>query len=126
MKKNLFLLAIVFVFCSKLAFAEVSADNLYQQCIKAEAFFTKSQGIADADVASCVSQVHGFKDGIAVSQVIYNKDRKSTVPSVCLPNNVNTIQLVSVLNKWFRENPENRHYPAYVEMWAAFRYYYPC
>lgn len=108
------------------AFAQVSANELYRQCMKAEAFLSKPEGVANIDVVRCLSHVDGFKDGVAISEVFYNEDRKENLSGVCFPNGINTIQLVSVVNKWFKDNPESQHKPASLEMWFAFIYHFPC
>jgi hypothetical protein len=123
--RSVFLLIFI-ISNSEFSYSEYTANEIHQYCMKAENFLSQRAGTADAEIMSCLSFVDGFKYGVVVSQVVYNKDRNPTKAGVCLPSTVNTIQMVSLLNKWFREHPESRQNKAYLEMWFALKQYYPC
>ena len=118
-------LTIFIILLSASAFGKTTGNELFYKCVKTETFMSQTEGIADTDIVSCLERVAGFKDATLLAQAVYNPNR-SIKEGICFPDGANTIQLVSVLVKYLKENPSTRHQEAYIEMYSAFLSAYPC
>lgn len=104
--------------------AAKTGNDLYKQCSAAESYFSNNSNSPNQlDIIGCVALVDGFKHGIMVSHALYKQEEAK---GICLPDGANTFQLVSVINKWLRDNPQDRHLEAYLLMMSALYAAYPC
>ena len=120
-------LFVIFTACCFKVNAGTTGNQLLEYCSKAENFLQNgSKYQADREIMSCLSRVDGFKDGILVSHIMYNPNKETKMKGICIPNNVNTIQLTSVIVKWLKDNPKDRHSDAVIVMMFALESAYPC
>lgn len=82
-----------------------------------------------------IGQVEGVPLGAALSfwqAVGDTTDTEATnryienVLHYCVPDNAGNRQLIDVVVAHLRENPEERHNPARMQIWNAFRAAFPC
>ena len=84
----------------------------------------KLEKVSEAlDVALCSAYLLGFNDGIRVESTL----RFASGGRICLPKQgITHNQLVRVVVKWLRENPENLQRNARVEVYIAIGKAFPC
>ena len=69
---------------------------------------------------ACVGYVIGAVDALMFAQTTQE------LRIFCLPKQVTAVQVVAVIKKYLRENPQDRHYQAGSEISAALAENFPC
>jgi hypothetical protein len=78
-------------------------------------------------VSACIGFVTGLLEGIAVDDIAYEGKCPIRPFSFCLPDPMPPkIQLIRVIMKYIRENPETAHETAAVLTIRALKHAYPC
>lgn len=78
-------------------------------------------------VVSCLSYVKGFMDGVFWEAEFVKANTKQEMRKpFCRPAGVENAQLVKVLLKYIRDNPEEAHQPTAVLIISALAKAYPC
>jgi hypothetical protein len=70
----------------------------------------------------CMSYVVGVADGIAASETV----SKAAHADICIPNGASQRQLMDVVTKFLRDDPEHRALHASVLVYVAFEKAFPC
>ena len=83
--------------------------------------FMKGKYLAD----DCEQDDAGFEDGFCYGYVIGIFDKMSR-DAICAPDGVTITQAVSIVRKYFRENPENLHFGAETLVSFALLKAFPC
>lgn len=76
----------------------------------------------------CLLYISGFVDGVETGQTATRvQTKQDNLPRpFCRPDNVETAQLVRIVLKYIRENPEDAHHPTgLIALWA-FQKSFPC
>jgi hypothetical protein len=76
----------------------------------------------------CVGFLTGIQDyDEMLSQLETDRNGgKGLIQHACVPENATTDEVVRVVVKWLRDNPDELHYPASVLAIGALRKAYPC
>src|ERR1700694_4192999 len=79
-----------------------------------------------ANVFACIGYVTGFINGVQYEQAFAEtKNRKMPAP-FCIPDGVENAQLVRVLMKYIRNNPESANQPTAWLLMDGLEKAYPC
>jgi hypothetical protein len=75
----------------------------------------------------CMFYIAGFVQGVEIGNTATKVQKQIQAPMpFCRPDNVENAQLVKIVLKYIRENPEDAHQPTMmVAMWA-FQNAFPC
>ena len=130
--RNLWLFVVLFA-CSGFASAQTPKEYPYESgnaflrlCSVIEQV-QRTNGENQTGVG-CVSYIAGFVDGVETGNLTTTVQMKpTTVPQpFCRPEGVENGQLVKIVLKYIRENPEDAHHSTgLVAMWA-FQKAFPC
>mgnify|MGYP003650305081 CR=1 FL=1 len=74
---------------------------------------------------ACEQDDETFGDGVCFGYVFGVFDVMQGV-TVCEPEGVTGKQIVSIVRKYLKENPENLHYEAAILVTHALDHYFPC
>lgn len=72
---------------------------------------------------SCLNYTSGFMDGLLAGSIVASKHGK---PLVCPSEEVTPQQVASVILKYLREHPEDRHEDALGLVYVALAHAFPC
>jgi hypothetical protein len=129
--KNLWL--VVMLSCGVSASAQTTKEYPYQS---GNAFVRVCSVVEQAQrtdaetqlAVGCLLYIAGFVDGVETGNILTMVQlRPTTVPKpFCRPDGVENAQLVKIVLKYVRENPEDAHHPTgNVALWA-FQKAFPC
>jgi hypothetical protein len=78
-------------------------------------------------VMACVSYVSGFVQGVDFETLYVKVNTNQEIPKpFCRPKEVENAQLVKIVLKFIRSNPEDAHEPTAVLIISALAKAYPC
>jgi hypothetical protein len=78
-----------------------------------------------ADRSRCYNYIIGAFDMLDNWNKSYEMD-PTLDKFMCIPNNITSTQIVDVVEKWVRDNPEKRHDPAVAAVILAATEAFPC
>ena len=107
------LIALVTLLVSQPASADyyVLGDTLYEQCSNSDA----------TDWSYCSGYILGTIDAFKLLQKL-----QGLAQTICVPVPVNRRQLVDIVAKHLRDNPDDRHVPATVAVLTPLTLAFPC
>jgi hypothetical protein len=115
-------LSIVFLLCAS-AFAQEKLDSrsLFQACRAAvkQADGEKVSAQEASDAGFCGGYIIGLNEGLRSAV-------ERTKVKYCLPSGLTGEQIVRVVEKYLRENPQELHKPMRTNAIAAFAKAFPC
>jgi hypothetical protein len=85
--------------------------------------------LSSADIAEgafCVGYISGIHDADYMVQMLEEHEKTTLMKHGCPPSNASTEQVVRVVVKYLRDNPERLHMPASVLVTDAVRSSFPC
>lgn len=113
---------IVFLVCAS-AFAQEAWDSrsLFQACCAAvkQADGEKISAQEESDAGFCGGYLIGLNEGLRIAV-------ERTKVNYCLPGGLTGEQMVRVIEKYLRENPQELHKPMRTNAIAAFAKAFPC
>ena len=130
--KNLWLITLLFLICMPLSaqtkdFPENSGNAFLRLCSvvdKDVAQLTADQAI---NLTSCLSYVRGFSDGeIMEWTYVQNVTKRDAPQPFCVPVDAENSQLIRIVLKYIRDNPEEAHNITVVSILGAFVKAFPC
>lgn len=83
-------------------------------------------GAEQVEAGYCVGYVTAVGDVLTTTGEIQKDKGIKLIEPVCVPKSVPTGQVIRVLVKYLKENPEQLHYPADVLTIGALRRAFPC
>jgi Ssp1 endopeptidase immunity protein Rap1a len=124
-------LMIVFLCCGMFASAQTPdlPDQSGNAFVRVCSAIEKDQhtDLETLHVLSCMSYVSGFVQGVFwEAEFVKTNTNKEMRKPFCRPKDVENAQLVKVVLKYIRENPEEAHEPTAVLIISALAKVYPC
>jgi len=114
--KYLLTVVLLFSFSQAAALGFISSGDLLEYC---EARLSETGSAAEGN--SCYSFVAGISDAHDNFTVLGKMS-----PLWCLPDNVDTSQLIRVVTKYLQEHPESLHFAASSMVLSALELAFPC
>jgi hypothetical protein len=103
-------------------------SNLLTRCsLAVRVFDGEKLSSADAvDGSFCMGYISGIHDMDYAVQMLEENEKITLMKHACIPSNVSTAQVMRVVVKYLRDNPERLHMPASVLVTDAIRSSFPC
>jgi len=127
-----FLWSAVFLLISGCLFAQDDwkgdGSSLLTKCsLAVRVFDGEKLSSADAiDGGICIGYLWGSHDTDFMVQMLEEHEKITLMKHACPPSNASTAQIVRVVVKYLRDNPERLHLPASVLVTDAIRSSFPC
>jgi hypothetical protein len=131
-RMRIFLWSAVFLLISSCLVAQddwkADGDSLLTKCsLAVRAFDGEKLSSADAAAGSfCVGYILGSHDTDYMVQMLEEHEKITLLKHACSPSNASTGQMVRVVVKYLRDNPERLNMPASVLITDAIRSSFPC
>ena len=133
--KNLWLIALLFLLLNTPLFAqteetlETSGNAFLSRCSVVEKEKSKRFGTDLSNIIACAEYVRGFTTGVQAEQLYAQgkTDGKVVIPApFCLPSDIPNGQIICVVLKSIRDNPEMSHQPTAIFIMGALKNAFPC
>jgi hypothetical protein len=125
MKKIILAIAILFMAGSPKASAADTGSILLQKCRAAEQ--TRMTASESSDYSYCVGYITGVLDGLLLNQRTIDEFGKIPTKFICIPaEGIDIDQMVLIVTKFLKDNPEKLHYEAGILIRNAMVKAFPC
>jgi hypothetical protein len=122
-----FLLVSGYLVAQDFAWNGEGSDLLTKCSLAVRAFDGEKLSSLDADEGTfCVGYILGSHDTDFMVQMLEEHEKITLMKHACPPSNASTAQMVRVVVKYLRDNPERLHMPASVLVTDAVRSSFPC
>jgi hypothetical protein len=93
--------------------------------IHAKAAWQSGNGLYQYCTAQQEMLCYGYVEGI-LDMTLFAEETMRLRYSICTPQGVTSRELVDVVVKYLKNNPEKRHFTAAGEVWGALSEAFPC